>query len=102
MKRATGRATRDFAREREVILRGRKTAERLGLKVGDRFKIGAATLELRGTVTRTPDAALNGLAFGPRVTIPTAALAQTGLIQPGTLVNYDYRLRLPRGSGVSA
>jgi chorismate mutase / prephenate dehydrogenase len=32
VKRATGRATRDFAREREVILRGRNTAERLGLK----------------------------------------------------------------------
>src|ERR1700683_3279113 len=29
VKRATGRATRDFAREREVILRGRNTAERL-------------------------------------------------------------------------
>src|ERR1700685_1112245 len=31
-KRATGRATRDFGREREVILRGRNTAERLGIK----------------------------------------------------------------------
>src|ERR1700683_5581714 len=30
--RATGRATRDFGREREVILRGRNTAERLGIK----------------------------------------------------------------------
>src|SRR5258708_1105436 len=30
-KRATGRATRDFGREREVILRGRTTAERLGI-----------------------------------------------------------------------
>jgi chorismate mutase / prephenate dehydrogenase len=30
-KRATGRATRDFAREREVILRGRTTAQRLGV-----------------------------------------------------------------------
>jgi len=29
VKRATGRATRDFAREREVILRGRRNAERL-------------------------------------------------------------------------
>ena len=29
VKRATGRATRDYGREREVILRGRKTAERL-------------------------------------------------------------------------
>ena len=32
VKRATGRATRDFARERDVILRGRREAERLGLE----------------------------------------------------------------------
>src|SRR5271170_4795280 len=32
VKRASGRATRDFAREREVILRGRTIAQRLGLK----------------------------------------------------------------------
>jgi chorismate mutase/prephenate dehydrogenase len=31
VKRATGRATRDFGREREVILRARTTAERLGI-----------------------------------------------------------------------
>jgi chorismate mutase / prephenate dehydrogenase len=30
-KRATGRATRDFGREREVILRGRTAAQRLGV-----------------------------------------------------------------------
>ena len=32
VKRATGRATRDFGREREVILRGRTTAQRLGCR----------------------------------------------------------------------
>ncbi|MDP9014518.1 MAG: bifunctional chorismate mutase/prephenate dehydrogenase [Pseudomonadota bacterium] len=31
VKRATGQATRDFGREREVILRGRNTAQRLGI-----------------------------------------------------------------------
>jgi chorismate mutase/prephenate dehydrogenase len=31
VKRATGRATRDFGREREVILRGRNSAEALGV-----------------------------------------------------------------------
>jgi len=31
VKRATGRATRDFGREREVILHGRTTAQRLGI-----------------------------------------------------------------------
>ena len=30
------------------------------------------------------------------------ALARTGLIQPGTLVNYDYRLRLPAGTDAGA
>jgi chorismate mutase / prephenate dehydrogenase len=31
VKRSTGRATRDFGRERDVILRGRTTAQRLGV-----------------------------------------------------------------------
>lgn len=31
VKRASGRATRDFGREREVVLRARKTAEHLGI-----------------------------------------------------------------------
>jgi chorismate mutase/prephenate dehydrogenase len=31
VKRATGRPTRDFGREREVILRGRRAAQRLGI-----------------------------------------------------------------------
>ena len=31
-----------------------------------------------------------------------AALARTGLIQPGTLVNYEYRLRLPAGTDAAA
>ena len=72
-------------------------AERLGLKPGDSFKIGAAIVQLRAAIERAPDAALSGLAFGPGVTVAAAALAQTALIQPGTLVNYEYRVRLPRG-----
>jgi len=73
-------------------------AARLGLKIGDRFKIGTASLELRATIERAPDAALSGLAFGPGVTISAAALPATGLLQPGALVTYDYRLKLPAGA----
>jgi putative ABC transport system permease protein len=72
-------------------------AERLGRKVGDRFKIGAASLELRATAERIPDAALSGFAFGPGVVVAAAALPATGLLQPGALVTYDYRLKLPPG-----
>src|SRR5580704_437550 len=72
-------------------------AERLGLRPGDSFKIGTATVQLRASVERAPDAALSGLAFGPRVTI-----AATGLIQAGSLVTYDYRLKLPPGRDPAA
>jgi putative ABC transport system permease protein len=77
-------------------------ATRLGLKTGDRFKIGAAQFELRATITRIPDAALSGLAFGPGVIIAAPALAETGLLQPGALVTYDYRLKLPPGTDATA
>ncbi|HEV2186081.1 MAG TPA: FtsX-like permease family protein, partial [Stellaceae bacterium] len=61
------------------------------------FKIGTAIVELRATIERAPDGALSGLAFGPGVTIAMPALAQTGLLQPGSLVNYEYRVRLSGG-----
>jgi putative ABC transport system permease protein len=77
-------------------------AERLGLKIGDRLKIGTAALELRATMQRAPDAALSGLAFGPGVIVAMAALPATGLLQPGALVNYDYRVKLPPGSDPAA
>ncbi|HTZ36136.1 MAG TPA: FtsX-like permease family protein, partial [Stellaceae bacterium] len=77
-------------------------AARLGLVPGDRFRIGEATFALRAVVAHAPDAALSGLAFGPRVIVAQAALGATGLIQPGALVTYAYRLRLPAGSDAAA
>jgi putative ABC transport system permease protein len=73
-------------------------ASRLGLKPGDRFRIGEAALELRAVIERQPDAGFGALDFGPHVMISQAALAATGLIRPGALVGYEYRLRLPPGS----
>lgn len=73
-------------------------AERLGLKIGDKFKIGTALFELRAILQRAPDAAFSGLVFGPGVIVAMAALPSTGLLQPGALVNFDYRVKLPAGS----
>jgi putative ABC transport system permease protein len=73
-------------------------ASRLGLKLGDRLRIGDAVLRLSAIIESEPDAAFAGLAFGPRVIIARAALDETRLIRPGALVNYDYRLRFaPQG-----
>jgi putative ABC transport system permease protein len=69
--------------------------DRLGLVLGDGIKIGETTLQLRGTIEREPDAAAGGLQFGPRVIIAAQALAETGLLRPGALVTYHYRVRLP-------
>ena len=71
----------------------RAILDRLGVKLGDTIRIGEATLQLRGTIVREPDAAASGLILGPRVMIAAAALPETKLIQPGALVTYDYRLR---------
>jgi putative ABC transport system permease protein len=71
--------------------------DRLGLVLGDNVKIGDATLQLRATIEREPDAVAGGLEFGPRIIISSEALPETGLIRPGALVTYHYRLRFPGG-----
>ena len=70
---------------------------RLQLKVGDRIGIGNATLELRAALIGEPDKLGGGIGFGPRVLISEEALRASGLIQPGSLVRWRYRLRLPAG-----
>src|SRR5437763_13720688 len=62
-------------------------ASRLGLRLGDKFRIGDAELQLRQINERQPDAAFGGLALGPRVIVSHSALAATGVIRPGALVN---------------
>jgi putative ABC transport system permease protein len=68
---------------------------RLGLKTGDRIALGNAEFELRGALTGEPDKLAGGISLGPRLLIGTAALHATGLLQPGSLVRWQYRLRLP-------
>jgi putative ABC transport system permease protein len=68
---------------------------RLDLKTGDRITIGGATVELRAALTGEPDKLAGGVGLGPRVLISDAALRATGLLQPGSLVRWQYRVRLP-------
>ena len=68
---------------------------RLNLESGDRISIGNAAIELRAALINEPDKLSSGIGFGPRVLISAAALQATGLIQPGSLVRWQYRLRLP-------
>ena len=68
---------------------------RLDLKTGNRITLGNASVELRAALTGEPDKLAGGIGLGPRVLMSEAALRATGLLQPGSLVRWQYRLRLP-------
>lgn len=69
--------------------------DRLSLRVGDKMLLGTAEIEVRAVIIREPDRAAGGFEFGPRVIISQTALTTTDLVQPGSLIHYDYRLALP-------
>jgi putative ABC transport system permease protein len=75
---------------------------RLDLAVGARIAIGNANFEITAAIKSEPDKLAAGLAFGPRVIVSEAALRATGLLQPGSLVRWHYRLRLSDGSDRAA
>jgi putative ABC transport system permease protein len=76
--------------------------DRLGLAVGDRLRVGDLDVEVRAALVREPDRAVSFASFGPRVMIARPALEETGLVQPGTLIDYHYRLVLPAGTDHAA
>ncbi len=74
-------------------------AERLGLRIGDMVRIGEAQLQLAALVTQEPDKVARPSLFGPRAMIAAATLPATQLLQPGSMVQYDMRLRLASAAG---
>jgi putative ABC transport system permease protein len=75
---------------------------RLGLKTGDVLKIGTTSLKVTGVITNEPDRIADGIVLGPRLLMSHEALASTGLVQPGSLVTWRYRVKLAGGSDLKA
>ncbi len=75
---------------------------RLDLAPGARITIGAATIEIRAVLGSEPDKLAGGIGFGPRLLMSEAALRATGLLQPGSVVRWHYRLRLPDNDATDA
>ena len=74
----------------------------MNMALGERVKVGDVTVEVRGIIAREPDRGLNAFAsLGPRLMISYEAVSASGLVQPGSLLNYEYRLRLHRASPTS-
>jgi putative ABC transport system permease protein len=73
--------------------------KRMDIALGDTVKVGEATVQIRALIAREPDNGLNAFAsLGPRLMMSFDALPDTGLVQPGSLLTWQYRLRLPPGA----
>ncbi|MGH6863985.1 MAG: ABC transporter permease, partial [Methylocella sp.] len=67
---------------------------RLGLAIGNRLTIGGARFELRAVLVFEPDRLAGGIRFGAPALISQQALRATGLLEPGSLVRWLYRVAL--------
>ncbi len=76
--------------------------DRLGLQLGDRFRLGLAEFRLTARLKREPDSANGGFGLGPRTLVRSAALAGSELLQAGSLFNTAYRLTLVPGADLVA
>src|ERR1700757_1094045 len=72
------------------------------LKPGARVNIGNVTFEIRAALTNEPDKLASGIGFGPRLLVSQDALRATGFLQPGSLLRWHYRLRLPNEASDAA
>jgi len=68
---------------------------RFDFKLGDRVNVGNATFQLRSVVSSEPDKLAVNVGLGPRFLVSEAGLRTTGLLLPGSLVRWIYRVKLP-------
>ncbi|WP_274423861.1 ABC transporter permease [Chelativorans sp. YIM 93263] len=72
--------------------------DRLDLAIGDRLMLGDQTFELRAALVTEPDAISEGFGFAPRLMISLDGLQAASLVQPGSMVEHVYKLRLDEGT----
>lgn len=71
---------------------------RLGIALGDQINIGTTALRVTSLVEVEPDRISDGIVLGPRLLMSHEALYATGLVQPGSLVTWRYRIKLPQNT----
>ncbi len=81
------------------VLVERGLAERLGVGPGATVGFGRAQFRVAGILDDEPDRVGEGFSLGPAALIRLEDMAGTGLIQPGSLFQAKYRVKLPDGDG---
>jgi putative ABC transport system permease protein len=82
-------------RNPDVVLVERTLLDRLNLDIGSKIAIGDATVTIGGILGEQPDRLADRLAYGPKLLMFRDTLAHTGLVQPGSLIRWTYRVKLP-------
>jgi len=68
--------------------------DRLHLRIGDRLRVGDASLVIRDVLTREPDRPSNLFNLGPRIFISAADLPSLGLVGKGSRVSFTILVRV--------
>jgi putative ABC transport system permease protein len=74
---------------------------RLGVRVGERIRLGRTDVTIAGVITKEPDRIAGAFSLGPRLLISERTLTETALVQPGSRVRYRYLLKLPPGASAA-
>mgnify|MGYP002780410121 CR=1 FL=1 len=77
-------------------------ANRLDVGLGDSLRFGNASFRVTGIIDEEPDRLGEGFTLGPVAIIGMASLPATGLIQPGSMYEAKYRVKLPAGADAEA
>jgi putative ABC transport system permease protein len=77
------------------ILIGKSLSERLDVTPGQQLRYGEAIFTIAGIIADEPDRVGEGFTLGPVAILSMDGLRRTGLIQPGSLYEAKYRIRMP-------
>ncbi|WP_285713117.1 ABC transporter permease [Erythrobacter oryzae] len=66
--------------------------ERLGIRVGENFKVGTVTLRAAGVIADEPDRLSEGFQLGPTIIVAEGVPAEAGLLAPGALYQSKHRI----------
>ncbi len=71
----------------------RSVLDQLHLGLGDAVLVGNASFPIAAVIEQEPDRIAGGPAFGARILLSLDSLKKTGLVQPGSLVRWAYRIK---------
>ncbi len=76
--------------------------DRLAISVGEIARLGTQEFVVMAALQRVPDEAGAGFTLGPRSIVALEALDASGLLEPGTLFETEYRLTVATGTDLDA